>query len=151
LYWIRVSFSGSLKATTALKYIGYKFAADEDVGMFYPELTLSNVIAQFKAGKTNWDEQHFAAANEIIKDLQVKNTIVKPNQILDWRTFRNASIHKLAEIVFNAFGDDFKDNRKTAQEYYGQAMKLVYANIDRNLDGNLSNYEATTRQGFLKR
>jgi hypothetical protein len=151
LYWIRISFSVSLKATTALQYVGQKFSEDADLGAFYPELTLANTKTQFLAGKTNWNDQHFIAADNIIRDLQVRGVIKHKNQILNWVLFTEAAVHKVAEIVFLAFGDDFKDNRKAAQEYYNAALKILIPQVDRNNNAILDPAEKIIRTGFLTR
>jgi len=151
LYWIRVKFSVTLKVTTALQYVGQKFSEDSDLGGFYPELTLANTMKQFLTGKTNWNDQHFIASDNVCRDLQVKGIIKNRNQILNWRIFTEAAIHKVAEIVFLAFGDDFKDNRKAAQEYYNQALKTITPQIDRNNNAILDQDEKLFRTGFMTR
>jgi hypothetical protein len=151
LYWIRLSWNKTLTNTTALQYIGQKFSEDIDLGSYYPELTLSATKAQFLTGKTDWNDQQFIAADNICRDLQVKGIIKHKNQILDWHMFTEASIHKVAEIVFLAFGNDFQENRKAAQQYYNQAMKTITPKIDRNNNAILDLDEKLVRTGFMSR
>lgn len=151
LYWLRIGFSANLKSTFAINYIGYKFAEDANVGVWHPELALSTTYTQFATGKTSWKDQHFAAANEIIRDLKKKRVIKNQNQILNWRLFTEAAVHKVAEIVFHAFGDDFENNRKAAKEYYDKAMDNVLFEIDQDANARLDLGEKLTRTGFMTR
>jgi hypothetical protein len=149
LFWLRLSWSASIDFT--LRYIGHRFSADADLATYYPELSKSAVKAQFASGKTDWDHQTLAAANEIIRDLKIKRIVLSPNQILDWRKFRTASIHKLAELIFNAFGDDYVNNLQASRAYYVEAMNQVYFDIDANRNAKLDRSERSFSSGFMKR
>lgn len=151
LYWARLEFSVSLKATTALDFIGHKFSNDSDLEIFYPDLIRTAVLAHFKAGKTSWLLQHMQAAQEIIKDLKKTKIIKSPNQILNWELFRDASCHKVAEIAFNAFGKDYYENRDAARALYKEEMKKAFYHVDLNNDATLSVIERQVTQGKLYR
>jgi hypothetical protein len=152
MYWVRFSFSVDLKATFAIKYMGHKFSNDSDLGGYYPDLNRSNVMIAFQAGKTDWSDQHVLAAEEIIRDLRKKNVIWNPNQIFVWDEFADASIHKVAEIVYTAFGKDYESRRESARENYDDALdKVVDVAIDKNEDGKLSEYEKRPNYGRLIR
>ena len=151
LYWAKITFSADLKATTALKYVGFKFSSDEDLGAEYPELTLSNVIAQFKAGQTNWNNQHFLAARKIIIELIKTNIIFSPNQILRPSVFKDASVHRVAAIAFKAFGDDYKDNRSDAMKDFYSSLNLKQFNIDINNNARLDPSERVSTTGWISR
>jgi hypothetical protein len=151
LYWVRLSFSADLKATTALKYVGHKFSRDTDLGGYYSDLTRSNVMSGFKAAKTNWDEQHVLAAEEIIRDLRKKQIIWSRNQIFGWEEFVDASVHKVAEIAYSAFGADYEERRKVARERYDEALdKLVFA-VDKDEDGRVEESEQRSNHRRLVR
>lgn len=149
MYWVRISFTADLTAT--LKYVGHKFSSEEDLRPIYPELVLANTKVQFEAGKTDWIDQEFEAAEEIVRDLRKANIIKTPDQILNWQSFQRASAFKCAEIIYRAFGDDYEDNRKTARDYYWEAFKVEVANIDKNKNARLDPLERVSRQGFLTR
>jgi hypothetical protein len=151
LYWVRFSFSGNLKATTALKYVGHKFSEDNDLKGYYPDLLRTNVKAGFEAGKTDWDEQHVIAAEEIIRDLIKKQEIINANQILDWSVFTDAATHKVAEIAYTAFGADYEDRRETAYENYKDALDKVTFPVDKNQNGHREPEEAKPAFGRLVR
>jgi hypothetical protein len=141
LYWARFTWSADFSASTALKYVGFKFSEDEDLDVEYPELTLSETKTAFQAGKTDWDDQHFRAGEEVIRWLTHKRVMEDPNQILDAERFRGASSHYVAFVAFRAFGDDYKDNRDQAIKDFGIAMKQGLYSIDMNKNTRLDDKE----------
>lgn len=151
LYWARMSFSADLSSTLSFNYIGYKFSKDEELESEYPELSLSTMKAAFKTGKTDWNEQALVAAEYIINDLRQMNVITSQNQILDWRVFSKASVHKTAEIVFRAFGDDYKDNMLEANKQYKLSLQAKQYNVDQNRDATLTEAETKPITTFLER
>lgn len=151
LYWARISFSVSLKATTELQYIGHKFSDDNALDIKYPDLGRTAVKAQFKAAKSDWKLQHIQAAEEIIKDLKNRSIIKSKNQILDWELFKGAAVHKVASMAFNAFGKDFKPNEDAAEDKYKIEMNQAVYNIDLNNNATLDPIERRFRQGNMYR
>jgi hypothetical protein len=153
LYWVRMKFSSDI--SVGLKYVGHKFARDSDLNVYYAELNNSSRRAAYFDGtdhedEDSWDIVHIAAAEEIIRDLRAKQVIWSPNQILDPDQFRDASIHKLAEIVFTAFGPSHRDKRDDAAKYYAKAMDKVNFRVDRNGDAKLSNCEKISTSRILR-
>ncbi len=137
MFWVRVSFSAALKATVTAKYVGHKFSQDSQLAGYWPDLARSAVKTAFSSGKTTWDEQHVLAAEEIIRDLRKLGTIKSANQINNWEIFTEASIHKVAEIVFTAFGEAKAETRKVAADRYEAAFnQLHFPDIDSNEDGH---------------
>lgn len=151
LYWVRLTFSADLKATTALQYIGHKFADDNDLRLVYPDLIRTAVYTQFSVGKTSWEEQHIMAAETIIRDLKQKGIVKSGNQVLDWRLFTDASVHKLAEIIYNSFGQDYRDLKQDAAQYYQKALSMVFTNTDQNKNARLDEEELVIGTGYLRR
>lgn len=151
LYWARLSFSASLTSTTAIKYIGHKFAEDIDLKNRYPDLVRINVMGQFAQGKTDWEEQHVLAAESIIKDLKAKKVMLSSNQILDYRLLTEAAVYRLAEMIFTGLGRDYTEIRKEAELKYNKSISLGQFNIDTNLDTRLSIGESFSSQGWLRR
>lgn len=150
MYWAEVSFSGNLKNTTALKYVGHKFADDNHLAVHYPDLVRTSVLTAFKTGKTNWDEQHVAAAEELIADLRGMAQLWSGSQILDWEKFNLAAVHKCANVIMRAFGDDYAEQREDAQEEYDRALRRAPVGIDRDQDGSLDRSEKLRAVGLFR-
>jgi hypothetical protein len=151
MYWVRLTFSGNLKATTALKYIGFKFSTDTDLAAWYPDLALSTTMTAHTSGKTNWNDQHYLAAESIIRYLKRNQVIWTPNQLIEWQLFNEAAVHRCAEIIMNSFGDAYEDNRTRASKYFREAMDMRQFKTDENLNGNLDEGEATQPIRIIRR
>lgn len=141
MYWVRIKFSADLKSSTAFKYFGFRFASDTDLGSLYPDLNLAGTKTAYESGKTDWNDQHFAAAEAIIKKLLKHDILWTPSQLMDWRIFNEAAIHRVAEIIMNAFGDDYEDNRTRARKYFNEAFDIRQYRVDKTKDGNLDQGE----------
>lgn len=152
LFWAKFTFSADLKATTALKFVGHKFCSDEDLFAEYPDLSNTNILTAFSSGKTTWADQEFLASKYIIEELRNMGIIWSKNQILDWGLFKPACVHKTAEIVYSAFGDDYKDDRANAGIKYKQSLSKKNFETDRNENADLEVEEKSlTRTNWLTR
>jgi hypothetical protein len=151
MFWLRMSWSANLTATMTIKYIGQKFSNDDILASYYPDLSLSTIKAAFETGKTTWDEQHYMAAEHIIRDLKKRGIITSRSQILDYDLFTDASCHKVAEIVYQAFGNSYAEQLKMAREAYKEALNIKYFNVDQNADGRLDPIERNISTGFMTR
>jgi hypothetical protein len=140
-YWVRISWSADFSSGTTLKYVGQKFADDDILYSFYPDLSLTDIKVGFETGKTSWDEQHYMAAEHIIRDLKKRGIIKSKSQLLDWSLFQAASCHKVAEIVYQAFGQPYADQLKLARAAYNEAIDLKHFSVDLDGDGKLSDFE----------
>lgn len=151
MYWVKISFSVSLKATTALKYVGYKFSSDEQLTAEYPELASSSLKDGHTTGKTSWNDQAFVAAEYIVADLKSMNIIWNRNQIIDWPLLKMASIHKTAEIVFRAFGAEYQEEIQDTHKAYRSSLNMKMFHVDLNRDARLTEGEKLDTVGFLSR
>ena len=151
MYWLRLVFSGDLKASTAVKYVGHRFSDDTTLYTYYPDLDNTKILLAFAATKTTWDTQHFMAAETIIEDLRQRNIALSPNQILDYRMFERASVHKCAELIYHGMGRAYNDNRKAAAEYYKAEMNKAFFNIDRNKNALLEPREKEISVRYMSR
>lgn len=148
-YWMRLSWPNNFTAGVA--YIGQKFSDDTIMSSMYPDLMQSTILAGFKTGKTTWDEQHFMAADSIVKDLRRRNLVIDRGQIIDWSVFEDASAHKVAEIVYQAFGSPYREHVLEAKRRYQEEMSArVYA-IDVNCNGHVETGEITRKSGYMTR
>ncbi len=142
MYWVRISFSATLTATMALKYVGHKFSKDEDLGGYYPDLNRSTALSSYATGKTNWDEQHILAGEEIFTWLRSKRALWAKGQIFNIEAFTSAAVHKVAQIVYSAFGDEYADRMETAESRYDEALEgAIDQGIDADEDGHITEEE----------
>jgi hypothetical protein len=151
LFWARISFSDILDNDIIMKFIGQKFSDDDDLASEYPDLVRASVLSRFETGKTTWEEQHIRAAEVIEQDLIQKRVIQDKGQILDRDTYKLASVHKVAEIIFGSFGDDYADQKLAARNEYKDRMDKVIYNVDDSEDGILDIEETKKEQGWLSR
>jgi len=151
MYWMRFSWNVNLTGTTALNYIGQKFSDDVMLQSFYPDLLLARVMDAFKTGKTNWNEQHYMAAANIVRDLKKKDIIKSRAQLLDYSLFTDAACHMVAELAYRAFGQPYFEHVKQAREKYTEAMNLKFFNTDINGDGRLDPEERYFKTDFMRR
>lgn len=150
-YWVKIIFSGNLKATTALKYIGHKFSNDTALYGYYPDLNQNALRTAFASGKTSWDEQHYQAASELIDYLNATNVILTKDQLLDSALFEKASIHKTAEIIYQGLGKDYIGHSTRAYNKFKKAMDIKTFRTDKNGDANLTGCEFGHNVGELYR
>jgi hypothetical protein len=148
-YWMRISWPNNFTATFG--YIGQKLSNDYVMAGLYPDLMQSNIMTGFKAGKTTWDEQHFMVAEYIIKDIRKKNYAQHGGQLMDWSIFEDAGCHRVAEIVYYAFGISHKDHAAIARKRYEEEMANRYMVVDLNKDGHAQPLEVSNRSGFMTR
>lgn len=141
LFWIKITFSDDLTNSPTIAHIGHKFATDDDLAAYYPTLLESDVLTGFEPGKTNWNEQHFIAAEEIIDYLRAKKRIWTGDQILDAREFKKAGVHKVADIILKGFGRDYEDVRKAARADYYASFNKGNLKLDITGDGKLQRAE----------
>ena len=151
LYWIRIKFDADLTAGLELDYVGHRFSNDEDLAMRYPDLMLSASKEAFAAGKTNWNDQHILAAEEVVRYLQRHHELWSPNQILNWQRFTQAAVHKCAEIAYSGFsGDDMEVLRARAEKNFRIALNQGVMDIDRNQDGHVQRVERGPNAGITR-
>jgi len=150
-YWVRISFSADLDPSINLNYIGNVFSSDEDLFSEFPVFNDSNFLTGFETGKTTWEEQHVKAADLIIQDLKRKNVIVGKEQLLDISILAPASVCKVAEIIFNAFGKDYVEQLNRAKAEYATRIDLSKFLVDVTNDGIKDLGENTVSQGWLSR
>lgn len=148
-YWLRISWPNNF--TCSLGYIGQKFSSDTIMESLYPDLMQSTILTGFKAGKTTWNEQHFMAAEAIIKDLRKRNLVLQGQQFMDWSIFEDAGCHKVAEIVYQAFGLPYIEHVKMATKRFQDEMSQRYYVVDVNQDGHAKPEEINNRSGWMTR
>lgn len=151
LYWARFSWDAAVTGVT-MKSICQKFSGDEELFSQYPDLQNAHLMDAFQSGKTTWDEQSFAAAEAISRDLISRRIIIARGQILDWTLFEDSSIHKTAEIIYAGMGAGFLDQKNQAADAYGKSMNKEKFRVDLDADGSLRRGKETAQGvSFLTR
>jgi hypothetical protein len=148
-YWLRLSWSSNL--TASIRYIGQKYSNDATLYSFYPDLNNNDMKLSFAPGKTTWDEQHFMAAEHIEMDLRRKDIIKNRGQIMDWHLLQNAACHKVASIVYTAFGEPYLDQLTRARADYADALNVKYFDVDLSGNGSLEPVERAFSTAFMTR
>jgi hypothetical protein len=148
-YWLRIGWRSSF--TAGVSYIGQKFSDDTVLSSIYPDLMQPQILSGFKAGKTNWNEQHFMASEAIVKDIRRRNFAIDRGQIMDWSVFEDAACHKVAEIVYQAFGTPYREHVAEAKRRYQEEMASRMYAIDMNKNGHVEVAEITRKSGFMTR
>lgn len=150
-YWTRIKVNNNLTSGIELQFIGNIFSDDEDLYAEYPIFDDAEFLSCFDSGKTDWQEQHAKAAELMIQDLKRKKVILGAEQILDRDILRPASVCKVAEIIYKAFGKDYTDQLADARIEYGKRIDLSQFIVDKNNNAIKEHKEVITRQGFLRR
>lgn len=132
MYWIRIKFNATLKATTALDFMGQKFNTDTDLYSFYPDLNNTSLKASYASGKTDWNEQAFIATENIIRDLKKDQKIISADQVLDFDLFKECSCHAAAMIIYWGLGQFEKHDK--AKTKYDTNFKQGFLRVDLNQD-----------------
>jgi len=150
MYWVRIGFDADLAGTFALNYLGHRFVeADSVLDDYYPDLNKTGFLAGF--GVSDWTNQHFMAAEDIIRDLRKAGIITSPSQLLDWEKFEEAAVHKLAEIAYRGMGRHYREPKQDAQRDYARAFKQLNFNVDLNKNANLDRAERVHQSGYFGR
>lgn len=151
LYWVKVSFSGNVDSGTAIKWVGDLFSNDNDLGSEFPDLNRSNVLTSFKSGKTDWEEQHIAAARLLVDDLKDKGYIRGSEQILDTASVKGAAVQKCAEIIYRSFGTDYTDKADACHQEYNRRLERRFVTLDKNNNAIEDPFERSAPTGWLSR
>lgn len=138
-YWIRLTFSAAFDF--ALQYVGFRFAKDSDLAIYYPDLQQDSVRRAYAQGvpMANWDKLHVEAAEELLSDLRAEDVICSANQVLNPELFMRAAVHKMAEMAYS--GLVRPEQREFAQGKYKKAMALKIFDVDTNKNGRLETAE----------
>lgn len=150
-YWIKIKFDTNLLPAIELEWIGNKFSDDVDLFSEFPIFNDSTFLTGYEAGKTNWEEQHIKAADLIIQDLKRKNIILGKEQILERDVLLPAATAKVAEIIFNAFGNDYRQQRQDAAIEYSKRIDLSKFVVDLNENAIKDQADIISSQGWLNR
>lgn len=150
-FWAAMSFTSNLTSNLQLSWLGNIFSNDDDLGTEYPALDRDVVRQAIDSSKSTYEREHVYAAEIVIKDLIFKNIIVSSSQILYKEDLKFVAVAKTAEMIFNALGDAYKDDRALAKADYAERLNNCIPKIDTNLDGRLDDTEVAPKQGRVTR
>lgn len=149
-YWMRISYDANVSFD--LKYVGQKFASDTQLFAKYPIFDSTSLRNSWDSGKANWDEQMFAASDEVIEDLISRRIIWDRNQVLDLATLRNPTIHKCATLIYRGLGANRNPEQlKDAEEKYLHSMDKKQWRVDLDRDAQLDPVERKMSTIFMTR
>ena len=155
-YWLRISWDANLDATTELLHVGFKYSDDVDLYSRYPDLNnqqfRDNYLPDQPRGtKLDWNEQHFIGSNEVIKEMKRRRIIKSQDMILDFELLRDAAVHKVAELIYATLGEAYIESRKTAREYFQEALNTSLQPIDKNQNARMDAGELVNMSGKMSR
>lgn len=150
-YWARLKWSADLTPTTALTYTGFKFGNDSQLFPKYPDLNNTRLLSAFESGKTDWEEQHFDAAEEIIADLVRRGVVWTPSQILIPEIFKEPAIHKAAAIIYGGMGQKFEKDMVKAASCYKSSMNMKFFKVDKNANAQPDKSDTRFSTGYVTR
>lgn len=139
MFWARITAPEAMEFT--LSYVGQKFMEQDYLFQIYPDLNKSGLMAAFKQGKTDWEEQIVLASQLIADDLRQRKIVVRRDQIMDTTILKNACRHKTAELIYMGLGNGNIDNRILAAKAYKSEISKDFFEIDLNADGVVDGHE----------
>lgn len=149
-YWMRISYSANVSFD--LKYVGQKYSDDEALYDQYPTFQSANLKLAWASGKTDWNDQHFVAADRLINDLISRRIIWDRNQVLDIATLRQPAIHMCAMVIFRGLGAQRNPEQlKDAALEYKKATSIKQWKTDQNANAQLDSAERKVSTIFLSR
>ena len=151
-YWMRVSLQTPAPSALTINYIGYKFAEESDLFFKYPMLNNARLKSAFASGKTDWNDQLFDASQYIVKDLKSRKIVISKNQVLTLDRYRDACVHKAAEIIFNGLDEKWVNYIDMARDSYSKDMNLEDYGVDQTGNGQMDRIEkASISNGRMSR
>jgi hypothetical protein len=141
MYWLRLSFTGSLYNNFGVWYIGQKLCTSADLYDKYPDLAKEELIASFDEDKTDWERQIYLATEDVIRALKARGKLWHRGQIFDHTVWTAACVEKTAELVYRGLGQAFENSRVLSLREFENAMKVGYERLDKGMTGRLSQHD----------
>jgi len=139
LYWVRLSVSADLDASTSLLSILNIFSDDIDIDIYYPELISDT--RYLPSGKTDFINQHIAAMKQVVNDLKRKKQILDESQVIDITEVNLAAVHKAADIILTPIESSDSEIRIRARNAYKQELSDIIIAVDSDKDGVIEDEE----------
>jgi hypothetical protein len=151
LYWLKITYSADLNASTTLNWVGTKFCSDNDLEGEYSLFGRSGFITAYESGKTDWEKEIILASRLVVEELIDKGSIVSGDQLLERRKLRDATVSRTAQLIFTSMGDDYEDDRVKARNEFKSRMNKKNYKADLNANARLDESEKGMVNGILYR
>jgi hypothetical protein len=149
MYWLRISVSADLYASTSINKIGYSFCTDEQLLSVAPEI--NKFLTGWAAGKTNWIEQIILGSQHMVAKLKEIGLVVTNGQILRFDDVSIPTVYKTLELIYWGLGEAYRPKMLEARDWSDKLLTIERFTIDRNKDGLLSRSELSGSTGGLIR
>jgi hypothetical protein len=128
LYWIRLKWSATLKATTASKKFTYAFSTHQQIN--HRDSTIGPYLPSFNL--TSWEDPIITASMDVVLDLKRKNLIIHEGQILRFDDVTNATNWRTLINIYRDLGGDYKDKHDAASKEYYRSIDMKGFTFDKN-------------------
>jgi hypothetical protein len=144
LYWIKVTVSANLSASTKLHSVLNLFCDQTLLSAYYPEI-VSNT-AFLPRGKQNFLDQLIAAKDLIVTRLKQRHLIEDESQVIDINSVAMAAVHACAWIILApiATSDSTKELRDQAFKAMNDEVNQLSLGVDQDKDGIVTEAERSS-------
>lgn len=151
LYWIRISVTVNLHASTTLQSVNNLFCDAVLLRTYYPELVSDT--RYLPPSRTDFIEQFEAAKDLVVLRLKQKRGIKDESQILDINEVAVAATHAAAFIILNpiAKSDEEKAKRDEARDLFENELTEAMNSFDADNSGTITEDEKEVETTFIAR
>jgi len=140
-HWIRISFTDTLKNTTAVSRLSYAFTTSQQLDNL--DIDINNYLGAFGSGKTNWASEIMTASNLVVRDLKSKGLVLDEGQILLLQDVSIPTDYKTLELLMANMGPSFVAKRDYYSKMYSKTINITGYTFDTNLNGKIDKGELT--------
>lgn len=150
-YWVRISTSANMSATTAIQSVLNLFCDADLFKVYYPELVSDQ--RYLPASQTDFMAQYLAAKDMVVLRLKQMGKIKDEGDILDVNEVATAAVHATAYTILHPIACDDESRAKADAAYKALSQELTRAafSVDQNADGQISPVEKYTGTTWLGR
>lgn len=141
LYWVKLTVSANLHATTSIKSVLNIFNDDNILKAYYPEIISD--AAYLPPGETNFLKQYIAAKDFIVLKLKQRKLIDDESQIIDINNVAIAAAHASAWIIMRpiARSEETRLAASDAEKAMNKEILELSLCVDQSKDGIISEFE----------
>lgn len=148
LYWVKITVSANLSATTKLHAVLNLFSDDNMLRVYAPELMSDTNY--LPSGKTNFLQQHMAAKDLVVLRLKTRKWIEDESQVIDINDVSIPAVYACAWIILApiATSDAARGLRDQMKQNFEDEIAKVNFAVDQNQDGVIEENEREQISGF---